>query len=153
MTNQVDPNSLGFFITDSARLIRALFERRIADSALGLTAGEARTLLHVESINGSRQLDIANRMGIEPMTVCTFLDRLQAVELIERLPDPNDRRAKNVYLTEKSRPIVAAIRKEIGAVMDQATMGLSETERDALKRAMAMVRTNLLGSAQGDKSN
>ncbi|MDI7862440.1 MarR family transcriptional regulator [Rhizobiaceae bacterium n13] len=153
MAIKVDPNSLGFFITDSARMIRVLFERGIAGAGLGLTAGEARALLHVETINGSRQLEIANRMGIEPMTVCTFLDRLQALDLIERLPDPNDRRAKNVYVTEKSRPVVAAIREEIAVLMDQATEGLSDAERGVLKRAMAIVRTNLLRSTQDDKSS
>ena len=153
MSKKVDPNSLGFLITDSARMIRSLFERRIAEAGLGLTAGEARTLVHVETINGSRQLDIAHRMGIEPMTVCAFLDRLQALDLIERQPDPTDRRAKNVFLTDKSQSMIALIRKEIQILMDQATEGLSAEERDALKRAMTIVRGNLHRSGQSDKQN
>ncbi len=153
MSHKVDPNSLGFLITDSARMIRAIFERRIAEAGLGLTAGEARTLVHVETINGSRQLDIAHRMGIEPMTVCAFLDRLQALDLIERVPDPTDRRAKNIFLTEKSQAMIQAIRKEIRILMDQATEGLSAEERDALKKAMTIVRTNLHRSGQTEKHN
>lgn len=153
MSNKVDPNSLGFLITDSARMVRSIFERRIAEAGLGLTAGEARTLVHVETINGSRQLDIAHRMGIEPMTVCAFLDRLQALDLIERVPDPNDRRANNVFLTGKSQSMIAAIRKEIRILMDQATDGLSADERDALKQAMTIVRANLHRSGQNDKQN
>ncbi|RYE59221.1 MAG: hypothetical protein EOP17_23595, partial [Rhizobiaceae bacterium] len=61
--------TLGFLIADAARLLRTAFERRIAQAGLGLTAGEARALIHIAQVDGSRQLDIASRMGVEPMTL------------------------------------------------------------------------------------
>ena len=67
-------DNLGFLIVDSARLLRAAFERRITQAGLGLTPGEARALMNIASIDGSRQLDIATRMGVEPMTLCAYLD-------------------------------------------------------------------------------
>ncbi len=88
MTETPDIEILGFLLTDSARHLRAAFERRISEAGLGITPAEARTLLNVHALKDCRQLDIAARMGIEPMTVCTFLDKLQAQGLIERHPTP-----------------------------------------------------------------
>lgn len=143
MHNPIDPNTLGYLISDSARLLRALFERRIADAGLGLTPGEARTLIHVAAANGSRQMDIAYRMGVEPMTVCVFLDKLQGRDLIDRQPDPSDRRAKRILLTERSEHMLEALRQELDPLMALATQGMSDEMRTTLLQAMGVMRDNL----------
>ena len=102
MSPRPDPDALGFVLIDVARLLRSAFERRIAIAGLGLTPGEARTLVRISTLEGSRQLDIAQRMGIEPMTLSTYLDRLQSLGFIERRPDPADRRAKLIFTTPSS---------------------------------------------------
>src|ERR1700761_2375244 len=113
MSFQIDTDSLNFLVSDCARLMRAAFERRILSAGLELTTGEARTLIQVASVHGSRQLDIANRMGLEPMTVSVFLDKLQARGLVERQPDPLDRRAKRIMLTDAADDMLRAISVEI----------------------------------------
>src|ERR1700754_3999544 len=109
MSSAIDTDTLAFLVSDCARLMRAAFERRILSAGLELTAGEARTLIQVAAVNGSRQLDIAARMGLEPMTVSAFLDKLQARGLIERQPDPADRRAKRIVLSEAAEEMITAI--------------------------------------------
>ena len=71
MISRPDPDALGFVLIDVARMLRSAFERRIATAGLGLTPGEARALVRISSLEGSRQLEIAQRMGIEPMTLVT----------------------------------------------------------------------------------
>ena len=90
-------------------------------------------------------MDLAQRMGVEPMTVCSFLDRLQNLGFIERQTDPTDRRAKRVTLTERSQPLIAALEEELDHLLTQATQGLDAQETSALKRALQMVITNLQG--------
>jgi DNA-binding MarR family transcriptional regulator len=136
-------DNLGFLVVDSARLLRAAFERRIAQAGLGLTPGEARALLNIASIDGSRQLDIASRMGVEPMTLCAYLDKLQALGLIERQQCSADRRAKRINLTSTSEDIISSIRKELSTILAQATEGLSDEQNRALCESLTLVNANL----------
>jgi MarR family transcriptional regulator for hemolysin len=143
MTGKIDTDSLAFLVSDCARLMRTAFERRIMAAGLGLTAGEARTLIQVAAVNGSRQLDIAGRMGLEPMTVSAFLDKLQARGLIERQSDPQDRRAKRIVLSETAGEMIGAISQEIGAVQREATHGLDKEAQEGLRNALKCFRQNL----------
>ena len=112
MNKIVDPKGFGFLITDLSRLIRAEFDRRIGETGLGLTAGEARALSHVARAGGSRQSVLAEKMGVEAMTLTGFLDRLEARGLVERTTDPSDRRAISnlrsfmlLTMTNRVRPL------------------------------------------------
>lgn len=147
MDTPSDIHILGFLLTDGARLMRSAFERRIAGAGLGITPGEARTLLNIHALKNCRQLELAARMGIEPMTVCTFLDKLQGMDLIERQPDPNDRRAKRVTLTPASGPMIEALKTEINAVLATATIGLSTEDVEGLRHALTTLSANLQADA------
>lgn len=143
MSVKIDTDSLAFLISDCARLMRMTFEKRILSAGLELTAGEARTLVQIAAHSGSRQLDIAMRMGLEPMTVSAFLDRLQMRGLIERQPDPLDRRAKRIVLSDTAEEMIRAISVEIVAVQNEATNGLDDQELGAVRQALRNVRQNL----------
>lgn len=148
MSITIDTDSLAFLVSDCARLMRMAFEKRILSAGLGLTAGEARTLIQIAAHNGSRQLDIAIRMGLEPMTVSAFLDRLQARGLIERQPDVLDRRAKRILLSDAAEEMIRAISVEISAVQVEATQGLDRDAQDSIGRALKSLRQNLQKSDQ-----
>jgi DNA-binding MarR family transcriptional regulator len=135
-TGSADDGELAFLIGDAARLLRSAFERRIAKAGLGLTPGEARALVIIAATDGSRQLDIAQRMGVEPMTLCAYLDRLEALDLVERQPCTVDRRAKRVILTAASADILCAIREQVGEIAATATEGLDLVILDASLRRL-----------------
>lgn len=136
-------DNLGFLIVDSARLLRTAFERRITQAGLGLTPGEARALMNIASADGSRQLDIAGRMGVEPMTLCAYLDKLQALGLIERQQCSADRRAKRINLTSASEEMITSIRTELNGIIAEVTDGMSEENGRVLREMLGVVNTNL----------
>lgn len=138
-----DPDALGFVLIDVARMLRSAFERRIATAGLGLTPGEARTLVRIATLEGSRQLDIAQRMGIEPMTLSTYLDRLQSLGFIERRPDPSDRRAKLIYTTQAADALIGNIRDEQVELMHHVTSGIGEQDLEAMREKLKRLRANL----------
>ena len=143
MGTQSDIHILGFLLTDGARQLRNAFEKRIASAGLGITPGEARTLLNIDALKDCRQLELAARMGIEPMTVCSFLDKLQGLNLIERQPDPADRRAKRVTLTPASQPMIEALKIEIAGVLSVAMAGLSPEQVNDFRHVLVTLSTNL----------
>jgi len=135
--------SLGFLLVDLARLYRRRFERAVGDARLEVTAGEARTLLHVDVAGPIRQAALAERMLIEPMSLSNFLDRLQDRGLVAREPDPADGRAKLVRLTPAAASVVKELRALAAVVRTRATLGLPAAEVDALHRSLALIRANL----------
>ncbi|MGV3552951.1 MarR family winged helix-turn-helix transcriptional regulator [Rhizobium sp.] len=144
MNLKTDPDGLGFLLGDTARLVRGNFERRIASLGLQITTAEARALIFVAANKGARQTVIAERMNVEPMTLCGYLDRLEKAGLVSRHPDASDRRAKNVRTTDAADATIAAIRGTGRVMVDHAQAGLNADERAALTKALLIVRGNLM---------
>lgn len=134
---------LGFLLVDAARLYRARIDRTFEQAGLGLTAGEARTLAHLNINPGLRQGVLAERMNVEPMTMVGYLDRLEGQGLIARDPDPTDRRAKIVRLTEAAAPLLEKVIAAAATAREEALAGLAPDQRDALRTALEQVRANL----------
>lgn len=65
--------------------------------------------------DGMRLTDLAKGAGMAPQSIGELVDQLEDLGMVERRPDPDDRRAKRVYLTDKARE---AQRAALGAVMD-----------------------------------
>ena len=104
MTTYNPDRSLGFLLYDAARLMRRDFDRRAR--SLGLTRAQWSVLAHLVRKEGSRQAAIADTLEIEPITLVRQLDRLEAAGWVERRPDPSDRRARLLYLTDKAHPVL-----------------------------------------------
>ena len=148
MPHHVNPESFGFLVTDLYRLIRGEMDRAIAQAGLGVTAGEARTLSHAARAGSVRQNVLAERMGVEAMTLSGYLDRLEARDLVRRANDPSDRRAKLVELTDKADAVLEAIGR-VGTEMRRSAAGtLSEAEWDEMLEKLKVVRANLAGLSQ-----
>jgi DNA-binding MarR family transcriptional regulator len=145
MPPAIDPNSFGFLVTDLSRLIRAELDRRIADAGLGLTPGEGRTLAHAARAGLVRQNVLAERMGVEAMTVSTYIDRLEAKGLVERMPDPDDRRAKLVRLTEAASEALGSVNAAAASIRTDASASMDATDWAALLRLLRQARDNLAG--------
>jgi DNA-binding MarR family transcriptional regulator len=158
MPRHVDPDSFGFLVTDLSRMIRAEMDRRVAEAGLGVTAGEARTLSHAARAGAVRQNLLAERMGVEAMTLSDYLDRLEARGLITRRVDPADRRAKLVELTPAAEEVLAAmsfiaakIRAEAAHAIPpeqwELLVGLLKTARANLSQARSSASRNQAGDA------
>ncbi|MBO6717212.1 MAG: winged helix DNA-binding protein [Rhizobiaceae bacterium] len=144
MHRSIDPDAIGFLLTDLARLLRAEFDRRIATSGIGLTAGEARTLAHIARAEGERQSVIAERLNVEAMTLSSMIDRLEARGLVARETDPADRRAKCVRLTEEADETMAKVTAIAREVSADAARGIDPAEWKRLVPTLKAARANIL---------
>lgn len=99
MIQEIPSRTLGFVLNDVARLMRKRFEQRARAASLGLTRAQAAVLANLARQEGINQVSLAQILELEPITLARLLDRLQAASLIERRPDPKDRRAHLLYLT------------------------------------------------------
>ena len=127
----VDPNrSFGFLVHDVARLYGRRFDRN--GRRLGLTRAQCRTLGYLARNEGINQAGLADLLEIRPMTLVRQIDRMQEAGWIERRPDPTDRRARRLFLTDKARPVLGRIWDVATETQDQVLAALSPDESDQL---------------------
>lgn len=141
---------LGFLFFEVSRLYRSRTERAFEQAGLGITSGEARTLIYINQHPGLRQTALAERMSVEPMTLVASLDRLEAQNLVKREPDPTDRRAKRVLLTPLAEPLIARITAVAMVARAEILEGLSEDQINEFRRVLDRMRANLVAGRDTD---
>jgi MarR family transcriptional regulator, transcriptional regulator for hemolysin len=134
--------SFGYLVHDVARLFARRFNQR-ALLFLGLTRSQCRVLGYLARHEGINQAGLADLLEIKPMTLVRQLDRMEEDGWIERRPDPGDRRARRLVLTEKARPILARILDLSSAVRSEAFADLTDVEGRQLVDLLRRVHSNL----------
>ncbi len=133
--------SLGFVMSDVARLLRRDFDLRAR--VIGVTNAQWRTLKTLARNEGSNQGTLAEMLEVEPITLARMLDRLEEAGLIERRRDPADRRAWRIHLTEAAQPLIGQLHIIADALVSDALAGVSEADRARLRHTLEHIRTNL----------
>jgi|DEB0MinimDraft_12_1074336.scaffolds.fasta_scaffold18767_2 DNA-binding MarR family transcriptional regulator len=146
---KLDNDALGFVIHDVARMLRWEFDRRA--QTFNLTRSQWSVLVALIRENGVQQRTLADIADVTAITMTGLLDRLERDGWVVRKPDPEDRRAKRVYLTDKIDPVMADIKAIVKEVRATALHGLSAQERDQLISLMLRIRQNL--SSQDSHKN
>lgn len=134
--------TLAWEIGETSHALRRAFDRKAAE--VGVTRAQWRVLAHLGRGPGQRQVELAERMDIEPITLCRMIDRLEESELVERQRDPADRRAWRLFLTPKAEPLVERLHALADDLTAEAFAGLDRSTLDAVRAALARVRANVL---------
>jgi DNA-binding MarR family transcriptional regulator len=138
---QNSEQSIGFLISDTARLMRRRFDQRARH--LGLTRAQWQVLAHLQRNEGINQIGLADLLDIEAITLCRTIDRMEEGGWVERRPDPNDRRARLLFLTDRARPFIADMRAIAEEIYAEALAGLPADTRQNLTEILTAMRTNL----------
>lgn len=134
-------NNLGFLLADTARLLRRAFQQQMHDSSL--TLAQARALIYVSRNEGVRQVELADALEIQPITLARLLDQLTKQGLIERRADPSDRRAYLIYLTNAASPHLNEI-KQVGSKIKQfALQGMDDEQALQFMLSLNTIRAQL----------
>src|SRR5436190_18417510 len=121
---------LAFAINDVARLLRTHADQKAAQ--FGMTRAKWAVLARLERFEGLKQNELAEMLDLQPISLTRLLDGLSENGLIGRRPDPNDRRAKRLFLTPAARPLLDRL-SELGEdLMATALAGLEQSGASAL---------------------
>ncbi|MCW8920507.1 MAG: MarR family transcriptional regulator [Sedimenticola sp.] len=133
--------SLGFLLADASRLMRRAFQRQLDGSCL--TLAQARALIHVSRHEGVRQIDLAELLEVQPITLARLIDQLAENGLVERRPDPTDRRAYQIFLTSKATPHLAEIKRVAKAIREDVLCDLTASETTRFLMTLSHLRDKL----------
>ena len=91
-------------LVESSRLLRNYIDHR--SKARGTTRAQWIVLFRLRQQEGLSQVDLADVLELQPISLVRLLDRLVEHGLLERRPDPRDRRANRLFLTGAGRQLV-----------------------------------------------
>ena len=81
-----------------------------------------------------------------------MIDRLEESGLVERRRDPKDRRAWQIFLTERARPLLNDLAKISEELLGTALAGISQDDHDAAVAVLARIYANLSDSQEGSEA-
>jgi DNA-binding MarR family transcriptional regulator len=117
--------------------------RRISVESLArweVSPSQSRALRVLTRYGAIRLSELSEHLHIAPRSATEVVDDLEAKGLVERQPDPQDRRATLVAVTEHGIEIGQAIRSAQGAETERLFDRLSVTDRDHLARILRKLR-------------
>lgn len=125
-----------------ARRWRSLLDERLRQ--IGQSAARMEALAAIlNSPMRSAQVDIAKRLKIEGPTMTRMLDTLEADGLVERLPDPSDRRTKHLRLTLAGEAVLQDIFVIADELRDRLLDGVDEATVDDINGFLLMLTERL----------
>ncbi len=134
-------SNFAFCVAETAQAMRREFDRRA--QALGVTRAQWRVLTRLSRQDGLRQVELAELLDVEPITLCRMIDRLSDAGLVERRVDEADRRAWRIGLTAKAGPIIEDLRALAETFLDDVLDGIAPEEQKRVMRALERVRENI----------
>jgi len=132
---------LAWEIGETYRSLRRYYDRRA--SALGVTTAQWRVLAWLGHSPGLKQVELAERLDVEPITAGRMVDRLEEAGFVERQPDPVDRRAWRLVLTAKAGPIIARLTDLAEEMSDEAFADFDIEELETMRTRLARMRSNI----------
>ena len=134
----------GFLVHDVSRL-----RKKVVDSALqplGITRSQWWVLVNIARYaeDGIAQTELARRMSIGKVSLGGLIDRMEAAGWLERLPDPQDRRAKKVVMTQAGENLLHEM-QDIALVINEKIMkGVTKEQNKLLDGILKTMKHNLI---------
>jgi DNA-binding MarR family transcriptional regulator len=132
--------TIPFEIGETAHALRKAFDRLAV--GMGVTRAQWKVLFKLTRTPGLRQVELADMLDLEPITLCRIVDRLEEAGLVERIRDPEDRRAWRLHVTKNAQPLIDKLQAVGADLVGQAFAGIDPKDIETTRRVLARVREN-----------
>lgn len=125
----------------TANAIRSAYDTRLAP--LGLNLSVASLLSYIRDFGPVSQTRAAEHLDQGRAVTGTQVDKLQSLGLVERLPDPDDRRVWRVAITDAGRELADRVADIDAVLRAELRAGISRSDRQALAGLLLRLQHNL----------
>jgi DNA-binding MarR family transcriptional regulator len=122
-------------------LLKLARELRRESHALGVTGGQVSLLFQISRHRGIGVRDLAALERMSPAGMSGYVDRLERAGLVQRTPDPNDRRRHGLSVTAEGERVLRSVRSRRTAWLAARLERLSPEELDAVDAAVEPLLT------------
>ncbi len=138
-----------FLLHDVARLIRIDADKRAR--AHGMTRAQWGILIWLDRQPGITQKELSEILEVEPITVARLIDRLEARSMVERRPDPRDRRIWRLHLLPPAHPVLREINIHRADITHLVTAGIDQQTLDTMTEALLHMKATLTHDAHPNR--
>ena len=139
---QVDfERDLLFLLNDIARLLRVDADKRARSH--GMTRAQWGILIWLERQPGISQKELAELLEVEPITVARLVDRLERRGMVERRPDPRDRRIWRLHLLLPAHLVLREINQQRSEMAATLTGGIDSDNLTIMIEALVRMKATL----------
>ncbi len=138
-----------FLLHDVARLLRVDADKRARSH--GMTRAQWGILIWLERQPGITQKELSELLEVEPITVARLIDRLEGRGMVERRPDPRDRRIWRLHLLDPAYILLFEINQQRGEMTRMVTDGIDEDTRNTMTEALLRMKTTLTQDAHATR--
>ena len=142
--SQFDPDLL-FLLHDVARLLRVEADKRAR--LHGMTRAQWGILIWLDRQPGISQKELSELLEVEPITVARLIDRLEGRGMVERRPDPRDRRIWRLHLLRPARDVLHEIDEQRADMTRIVTAGINDEQLDTMPEALLRMKATLTQEA------
>jgi DNA-binding MarR family transcriptional regulator len=128
------PSTLAFLLSQVGIHASRRFAERIAE--VDLNPPLFRILNLIDAAEGQSQQAIGAGIQVPASRMVALVDELEERGLVERRPNPDDRRVRALYLTRKGRNALTRGREIARVHEEELTEGMSETDRTRLTKLL-----------------
>jgi DNA-binding MarR family transcriptional regulator len=133
--------NFGFLLKEVTRRYVLRFE--VHAGAISLNLSQAKALIRLEKNEGVSQARLAELVEVDAMAMVRIVDRMEADGLLERRPDPADRRARCLYLTAKAKSLLEEIWRLVELTRAEVLAGISKAEREVFMDVLERIHDNI----------
>jgi MarR family transcriptional regulator, transcriptional regulator for hemolysin len=138
---------IAFNLMDVARMMRTYADQRARQ--FGISRAQWGVLVRLDRQEGLKQSELAEILDLQPISLTRLLDRLAENGLIERRPDPNDRRANRLYLKPAARPLLDKLSKLGADLMQEVMAGIDAQANERMRHDLERMKENLREAING----
>jgi DNA-binding MarR family transcriptional regulator len=133
----VSTQNVGFLLAKASQRFNEVLVQRLAARGAGeVRASYGSVLVPLFEQDGLRLGELAAVARLSKQAMTGLVNRCEADDLVERVPDPTDGRAFNVRLTARGRAVREIAAQVLDELDDELARLLGDRDRDALVRAL-----------------
>ena len=110
---------------------------------LGMTGAQFDVLAQLSTHEGISQQALSEKLFVTKGNVCGLIGRMEQHDLVKRRPDPNDKRANLLFLTDKGRALAEKVMPEQERFVPQQMSALTPEDEATLRRLLRQLERSL----------
>ena len=134
---------LGVTVHDVSRLRRKVIDQIVRP--MDITGTQWWVLTYISLRPGLAQVRLAEELSLGKVALGSLVERLTKAKLVERRPDPQDKRANLLFLTQAGMDFTMEIRRLSAGVQDEALKDISREDVDVAISVLTRMKENLEG--------
>ncbi|MBW2654815.1 MAG: MarR family transcriptional regulator [Deltaproteobacteria bacterium] len=143
MNLPLPPDCPYYLLSRATLAVTSLLKKRFADEGIStIRPAYLGVLLSLWDKDGLKANELGKRAGLEPSTMTGLLDRMERDGLVKREPDPNDRRANRIHLTQEGVDAEVSATKVVSATLKKVFRTISKKDIETTKNLLRTILLN-----------